>query len=260
MPPMTVSARPSGRYRSERRRARGRRPHRSRRAVVLVLLGLALLVTLALGAFGSSPADQPAVPSSAARAAPADKPLIAVQGSLRIKMPVSQGQVTALGYHGAGGDALPLEPVGRQANEGLLSRVFHNLFGGDGGALRYYQLGGGAGPSTGGLDVGAAAGTDVFAPVNGTVVSIQPFILNGKRYGSRLQIQPLGAPSVVVSLTHLRADPALTVGSPVTEAATKVGVILDFSEVERQALASHTGDAGNHVTLQVEPTPTLAFR
>ena len=263
MPPMTISARHSGRYRSARRRARGRRSHRFPRAIVLVLLGLALLVTLALGAFGRSPADQPAVPSAAARSAPASVPLpqvIAMQDSLRIQMPVSQRQVTTLGYHGADEDALPLEPVGRQANEGLFSRVFHSLFGDSGGTLRYYQLGGGTGPSTGGLDVGAAAGTDVFAPVDGTVVSVQPYVINGEKYGNRVQIQPLGAPSVVVSLTHLRADPALTVGSPVTAGTTKVGVILDFSQVERQALAKHTGDAGNHVTLQVEPTPTLALR
>jgi hypothetical protein len=221
------------------------------------------VVTLAIGAFGTSPPDLPAVSAGAARAAPASRPLpqvIALQDSLRIQMPVSQRQVTALGYHGADEDALPLEPVGQQANEGLLSRVFHNIFGGGGGTPRYYQLGGGAGPSTGGLDVGAAAGTDVFSPVDGTLVSVQPYILDGEQYGNRVQIQPFGAPSVVVSLTHLRVDPALTVGSPVTAGTTKVGVILDFSEVERQALARHTGDAGNHMTLEVVPTPTLALR
>jgi murein DD-endopeptidase MepM/ murein hydrolase activator NlpD len=256
---MTLSARPSGRYRSARRRPQRRSANPARRTVVLVLLAVALLVTLALGAFASAPPDQSAVPSSAARLAPADKPLIALQGSLQIKMPVSQGQVTAIGYHGANEDALPLEPVGSQANEGLFARVFHGIFGGEEGSLRYYQLGGGAGPSTGAVDVGAAAGTDVFAPVSGTVVSIQPYVLDGRRYGSRVQIQPLRAPSVVVSLTHLRIDPALTVGSPVTEAATKVGVVMDFSQVEQQALASHTGDAGNHVTIQIQPAATLAL-
>jgi murein DD-endopeptidase MepM/ murein hydrolase activator NlpD len=230
---------------------------------VLVLLALAVLVTLALGAFSTTPTDQSAVSEHDARLAPPDRPLpqvVALQGSLRIQMPVSQRQVTALGYHGADEDALPLEPIGRQANEGLFSRLFHALFGGGGGGLRYYQLGGGAGPSTGALDVGAAAGTQVFAPVDGTVVSVQPYVLDARQYGNRIQIQPSGAPSVVVSLTHVRADPALTVGSPVTAGTTKVGVVLDFSEVEQQALAGHTGDAGNHVTVDVEPTPTLALR
>ena len=259
---MTVSARPSGRYRSARRRPQRRSASPSRRAVVLLLLAVALLVTLALGAFASAPPDQPAVPSSAARQAPPDRPLpqvIAVQDALRIQMPVSQRAVTAIGYHGADEDSLPLEPVGTQANEGLFSRVFHAIFGGGGESLRYYQLEGGAGPSTGAVDVGAADGTDVFAPVDGTVVSLQPYVLDGKQYGNRMGIQPSGAPSVVVVLTHLRADPALTVGSPVTASTTKVGVVLDFSQVEQQALAKHTGDAGNHVTVQVEPAATLAL-
>jgi murein DD-endopeptidase MepM/ murein hydrolase activator NlpD len=269
---MTVSARPSGRYRSARTSARyrstRRRPPRptrsSRRTVALVLLALAVLVTLVLGAFGtSSPSDGSAVPASAARLAPASRPLpqvIALEGSLRLQMPVSQRQVTALGYHGAGTDALPLQPVGSQANEGLFARLFHGLFGGGGGGLRYYQLGGGQGPSTGALDVGAAAGTDVFAPVDGTVVSMQPFVLDAKQYGRLIQIQPSGTPSVVVSLSQLRADPALTVGSPVAAGTTKVGVVLDLSHVERQALASYTHDDGNHVTLEVEPAVTSGLR
>jgi hypothetical protein len=259
---MTVSARPSGRYGSARRRPQRRSASPSRRTLVLVLLAVALLVTLAIGAFATAPPDQTAVRSSAARLAPPDRPLpqvIALQDSLRIQMPVSQRTVTALGYHGAEEDSLPLEPVGSQANEGLFSRVFHAIFGGGGGSLRYYQLGGGAGPSTGAVDIGAAAGTDVFAPVDGTVVSIQPYVLDGKQFGNEMGIQPSGAPSVVVTLTHLRADPALTVGSPVTASSTKVGVILDFSQVEQQALARHTGDAGNHVTVQVEPAATLAL-
>jgi hypothetical protein len=221
-----------------------------------------LLVVLALGAFGTAPPEQSAVPESAARLAPADRPLpqvIALQDALRVQMPVSQRQVTALGYHGADEDALPLEPVGSQANEGLFSRAFHSIFGGEERNLRYYLLGGGTGSSTGALDVGAAAGTAVFAPVDGTVVSLQPYVLDGKRYGHRLGIQPSGAPSVVVALTHVRADPALTVGSPVTAGTTKVGVILDFSEAEEQALARHTGDAGNHVTIEIEPAATLAL-
>src|SRR5439155_13419322 len=126
--------------------------------------------------------------------------------------------------------------------------------------LVYYQLGGGDGPSTGGLDVGAAAGTDVYSPVDGTVVGIQKYIVNAKKYGSELQIQPLGAPTVVVSLTHLRVDPSLTVGSPLAAGRSKIGTVVDFSGVERQALARHSGDVGNHVSLQVDPAATFALR
>ena len=33
------------------------------------------------------------------------------------------------------------------------------------------------------MDVGAPAGTDVYSPVDGTVVSVQPYVLNGKVRG-----------------------------------------------------------------------------
>src|SRR5439155_10846033 len=135
-----------------------------------------------------------------------------VHEKLRIQLPVNLHTVTAIGYHGAGEEALPFDPVGHQANEGLFSRAFHRIFGGGGGGLAYYQLGGGHGPSTGSLNVGAAPGTDVYAPVDGTVVGIRPFILSGKTFGSEIDIQPLSEPSVLVAVTQLRADPALTVG------------------------------------------------
>ena len=126
--------------------------------------------------------------------------------------------------------------------------------------VTYYQLTGGEGSRTGALDVGAPAGTAVYAPVTGTVVSIRDLVLGGKRYGHRIDIVPSEAPSVVVSLTRLRADPALTVGSPVTKDTSKIGVVLDLSRVEKQALAGVTHDPGNHVTLEVQPTATLAYR
>ena len=70
------------------------------------------------------------------------------------------------------------------------------------------------GPRTGALDVGAPAGTAVYAPVDGTVVSIRDVVIDGKRRGHRIDVVPNDAPSVVVSIRRLRADPALTVGSP----------------------------------------------
>jgi hypothetical protein len=185
--------------------------------------------------------------------------VIALQGALRLQLPVSQRRVTAIGYHAAGEDALPLDPVGRQANEGLFARIVHRIFGGGGAGITWYQLGGGQGPSTGAVDVGAPAGTDVYAPVAGTVVGIQVYVLDGRAFGNVIQIQPQGSPSAVVSVTHVAVDPSLTVGSPLIAAVSKLGTIVDFSGVERQVLASHTQDAGNHVTLEVQPAVTAGL-
>jgi hypothetical protein len=90
-------------------------------------------------------------------------------------------------------------------------------------------------------------------------VGITDFVISGRRFGSRIDIQPASAPSLVVSLSHLRSDPALTVGSAVSAATSKIGTVLDFSRVERQALARYTQDAGNHVSAEVHPAATLSI-
>ena len=182
-----------------------------------------------------------------------------MHGTLRLDLPIAQGRVTAIGYHASGDGALALDPVGHQANQGVVGRVVHHLFGGGGSGLRYYVIGGGTGASTGTLDVGAVPGTDVYSPVDGTIVGITPYILDGEHYGARIDIQPSGNPSIVVSLTHIAPDPSLTVGSTVASTTSKVGTVVDFTGVEHQALAHYTQDAGNHTSLSVHPAAALSF-
>jgi hypothetical protein len=246
--------------RARRRRAAGHK--RAKRVALLVLASAAVGVTLLLSAFDSGSAT-PArtAPAPAQRLLPTGPPrpqIVALRDTLRIQMPISQSRVTAIGYHGVDNGALALEPAGRQANEGILARFARRILGSGGNGLAYYQLGG-EGPATAVLDVGAAPGTDVYAPVGGTVVGITDFVISGRKLGSRIDIQPASAPSFVVSLSHLRSDPALTVGTVVTAATSKIGTVLDFSRMERQALARYTQDAGNHVSVEVRPAATLAI-
>jgi hypothetical protein len=107
--------------------------------------------------------------------------------------------------------------------------------------------------------VGAAPGTSVYSPVDGTVVAITPYIVAGQRFGSRIDIEPQSAPSLVVSLTQVRADPALSVGTNVVSAASRIGVVVDLAKIERQALARYTNDAGNHVSIELRPAATLVL-
>lgn len=256
---------PSAKAVERARRARRRRVaghQRARRIALLVVASAAIGITLLLSAFGSGTSDPtPAAPAPAQRLLPTGPPrpqVVALRDTLRIQMPVSQSRVTVIGYHGVDNGALALAPVGRQANEGILARLVHRVVGGADSRLAYYQLGG-EGPETAVLDVGAAPGTDVYSPVDGTVVGITDFVVSGRRLGSRIDVQPASAPSLVVSLSHLRSDPALTVGAAVTTATSKIGTVLDFSRVERQALARYTQDAGNHVSIEVHPAATLAI-
>ena len=96
----------------------------------------------------------------------------------------------------------------------------------------------------------------MYSPVDGTIAAITDYIVNGHKHGARIDIRPSSAPSVVVSLTHLDSDPALAVGSSVLAGTSKIGTVTDISTVERQALASHTNDAGDNVAIEVHSAPT----
>jgi hypothetical protein len=226
-----------------------------------VLLATVFVVSLLLTAFGGGTARSPALFATArlaaAHASVQTRPfpeIVAVRGPVRLQLPISQRQVTAIGYHGADDGALPLAPSGHQGNEGLIRRVVHSIFGGGGGSPTWYRLGGGA---ISALDVGAAVGTNVYSPVDGTVVAITPYVIGGKQYGSRIDIQPQNAPSVVVSLAQLKVDPSLSVGNTVVSGARKLGTVVDLAGAEHQALARYTNDSGNHVTVEIRPATSL---
>jgi hypothetical protein len=214
-------------------------------------------------AFGSGdhPPASLGVPASAARLLPAGPPALqalARLGTLTVELPINRSRVTAIGYFGAADGALGLTPIGTQANQGLLKRLLHAIAGGGSGWPHWYLLAGGdGGPSTSALDVGAAPGTDVYAPVSGTIVGIGKVVLDGKTYGERIDIQPTNTPSVVVSVSDLTADPSLTVGAVVTESTSELGLVENLSKVETQALARYTNDAGNHVLIEVHQAAEL---
>ncbi len=250
-------------------RAANRRRHRTdarrRRLAVLTALAVLALGILLVTAFGGSdhPTATVGAPASAARLLPVGPPslqAIARLGALTVELPINQSRVTAIGYYGAADGALGLTPIGAQANQGLLKRLLHAIVGGGSGSPRWYLLPGGQGPSTSALDVGAAPGTDVYSPVDGTIVGIGNVVINGKTFGQRIDIQPTVAPSLIVSVSDLTADPSLVVGGLLTAGRSKLGILENLSRVETQVLARYTNDAGNHVLIEVHPAATLDIR
>src|SRR4029077_3862415 len=105
--------------------------------------------------------------------------IVALRGVVRVQMPIVQSEYTAIGYHSSSDNGMSLNPIGHQGNEGALQRVFHKIFGGGGGHPTWYALDGGA---TSALDIGALPGTNVFAPVDGTVVGVTPYVVAGHRF------------------------------------------------------------------------------
>ncbi len=246
----TPRSRRAARHRARRQRAQ----YRARRLTVIGIVAALALVTLILTAFGSGSPDRTATTVTAppvATGVPPEPEVLATVGNLQIRLPIAAEAVTAIGFHGADGDAMELRPVGRQANEGLLARLWRRIAGAPQDGPVWFQLDGG--PGTEVLDVGATPGTDVYSPVDGTVVSISDFVIDGKAFGSRIDVRPSAAPSVIVSLSHLEPDPSLAVGSPVLASSSKLGTVVDVAAVERQALAKHARARGNNVAIDIHP-------
>ena len=220
-----------------------------------MVVAVLALTTLALTAFDgeSSPAVSRPAPLPVT-SAPPEPQILATVGNLRVQSPVAQGGVTAVGFHGSSEGALVLKPVGPQRNEGLLARLWHRITGVSKTGLAWYQLSGGPLRT---LDVGAVAGTDVYSPVDGTVVAIRDQIVSGKRIGAEIELRPASAPSLVVSIQNVRPDPALSVGDNVAAERSKLGTVTDISRHERQALGEYAVEGGNNVALQVYPSATL---
>jgi hypothetical protein len=209
-----------------------RAARRARRFALLTLLAIVFVIALVLTAFGGTTRTVTPIAVASLGANAQTKPfpqIVAIHGPVRLQMPIAQNESTAIGYHSSADGALTLAPLGHQGNQGVLQRVYHTIFGGGGGHPTWYALDSG---TLSALDVGAAAGTSVYAPVDGTVVGITPYIVAGHRFGSRIDVQPQSAPSLVVSLTQVRPDPSLAVGSNVVSGATPVGVVVKLAPVE----------------------------
>lgn len=226
-----------------------------------MLVAIVAVATLALTAFGDPAADRsPAVASVSpvpVQSAPPETQVLATIGNLRLQSPIAQGGLTGIGFHGSEEGALVLQPVGPQANEGLLARLWHRITGSSRRGRPWYQLESGALRT---LDAGAVAGTDVYSPVDGTIVAIREQVVSGRVVGAQLELRPTAAPSLVVMLENIEPDRALTVGANVAAGSSKLGRVVDISRYERQALAKFAADRGNNVSIQVYPSASLGVR
>jgi hypothetical protein len=254
-------ASPRSRQAARLRERRRRSQRRARRLVIgsaLAILGIVTLLLTAFGSGGSSSAPEPAafaaVPAASDAAVRPRPQALATIGNLGIQLPVAAASLTGIGFHGSSDGSLSLQPVGRQGNEGLLARLWRHIAGTGRDWPRWYQLEGGP-PGTNILDVGTPAGTDVYSPVAGTVVAVTKLVIGGKRVGSRIDLRPTRAPSVMVSVMNVRPDPSIAVGTPVLAASSKLGTAVNVAAFEEQALAAYTSGDGNNVSIAVYPAP-----
>ena len=217
-------------------------------AVSVVLLSiLALVLAASARTTPGGATEDRALPIDPENAGP-DVVLAEVPG-IYISSPIRPEDLTGLGYHPEGESLIEMSPRGRNLSGNPLLRLFASDSTPE--KIQYYLMDSGQrrGPPTGALDVGAEAGTPVYAPVTGTVTAIRPDPL--LREGTNIvEIKPADDRNIriLVSLVQ-ELGSEVAPKSPVTAGITELGSVADSAKVLKPQLADHTGDAGNHVTV-----------
>ena len=219
-------------------------------AVSVILLGVLALVLAASAQ----------VPGATERALPIDPEnagpdvVLAQAAGIYISSPIRPEVLTGLGYHPEGESLVEMSPRGRNLSGNPLLRLFASDSTPE--KIQYYLMdyADRRGARTGALDVGAEAGTPVYAPVTGTVVAIRPDPVL-RESASVVEIKPVDGANVRVLVSLVQEiDSGVGPKSPVTAGMTELGSVADSAKVLKPPLADHTSDAGNHVTVSVTKT------
>jgi murein DD-endopeptidase MepM/ murein hydrolase activator NlpD len=238
---------PRSREQLRARRARKRVAQQQRQRRTLMLLTLIPALVLAAAAFpfvgiGDDSGASAALPmrdSASAITPPADV-TVARSDGIALRLPVELERVTAFVFR-------PVDNPTAQELEPGTGIDHHEV-----------SLDGSTGPARGGLDVGAPAGTPVYAPVDGVIANVSDFIVAGRKEGYELTIEPVRASSVGVRITHLDPYDGRTVpdiGQQVSAGATILGRVRDLSGTTQLLAAQFTSDAGNNVHIEVLANP-----
>ena len=221
--------------------------YRRRRMLAVSMVMLSVLA-LVLAAFTqTSGARDQSLPIDPYNAGP-DTVLAEVAG-VDVSTPIRPEDVTGLGYHPEGESLIEMSPRGRNLSGISVIGLFRD--GSTPEKIQYYLMDPAArqGPRTGALDVGAEAGTRVYAPVTGTVTAIRPDPALQKD-ASVVEIKPADNPGIRVSVSLVqKIGDGVGPKSPVSAGITELGSVADSSKVLKPQLAFYTSDAGNHVTV-----------
>jgi hypothetical protein len=219
------------------------RRQRNRRTLVTVGLSatiVAIVVVVlfwATGGTSSSTSTASTTPGSAVPVnAPPQHQFLAQAPLVSIALPINANAVTAIVFRSipdpAAIELIPTGPLHRH-DEGASGSALPDLE----------------------LDVGAPAGTVVYSPVDGQIIGVYDNIIQGQVQGYRVIIAPQGAPGVALSVSHLVAHPgtpAPGVGQAVISGVTPLGQVIDLSGIETQNISQFSGDAGNHVAIELQ--------
>lgn len=183
-----------------------------------------------------------------------ERPVFARLDDRNLLLPVAASDVTIIAYQAVSDErAVPLTPIGDQANSNALVRFFRGIFASE-PAVRYYILEGSDGEPTTSVLVGALPGSPVYAPISGMITGIKEYLLYGKYTDVRVDIRPEKSSGITISLLFIDA-PTVSIGDVVTAGKTQLGKVRECPQELGQTLGTYTHDSGSHVNLQVLEEP-----
>ncbi|PKQ28787.1 MAG: hypothetical protein CVT63_01030 [Candidatus Anoxymicrobium japonicum] len=111
--------------------------------------------------------------------------------------------------------------------------------------------------STTACDVQAKAGTTVYAPVSGTVVAAESYMLYSRYPDLRVKIRIDGHADYQMAILHM-SQLAVSSGQRVEAGKTPIGVVRDLVPYFNSGPNPYTGEEGNHAHLQINYRPDQA--
>jgi len=261
--------------RRERQRVARERARRQRRALLVALAAVTVLVvgwrtispgdTSALSA-GWPPSTNPSVTQAGATSQEPEgpaTPLFATYRSLQIHLPVAEQDLTEVAFHQAAGPkALPMESLLPDADPSLVDHkrgtnrvpaepdpdaIEPAVLGGK--VIRMWRASRSGAPDTA-ADIGALPGVPVIAPVSGTVIEVKPYLLYGVHNDLEIHIQPTGWPEIDLVIIHV-TDPTVKAGDLVVGGITRIASVRLLSDRVNHQLADYTPDPGDHIHMQL---------
>jgi len=187
-------------------------------------------------------------------------PIFASYRSLKLHLPVSVADLTELGFHQASyayARRLKTKLPDADMTDAKKDRSTHRdkaeqkagtnaLL--TGAVLRMWRNRPGK-PDTA-VDVGANPGSDVFAPLSGTVVKVKAFDLYGKYSDYEIHIQPDGYPTIDCVMIHLD-DVSCAPGDRVIAGVTRIAAVRKLAKGVGPQLRSYTTNGGHHTHVQL---------
>lgn len=224
----------------------------------LIVAGIAIAINAGGSTAQVSSRDLPVgsgpSPSAAVAANDSSHPAFARLGDRNLLLPVKAGDATIIAYQPVtDSGAVQFSPIGEQANSNALVRFFRGIFAGA-PSVRYYFLPGEGSGATGAILVGAATGSEVRAPITGTVTAVKQYTLFGKYDDVQVDIRPDEMSGVTFSLLFIE-DPVVSIGEVVTAGKTALGKVRECPVELGKQLSVFTHDSGSHVFMQATEEP-----